>query len=213
MKDFADDSIGSDVDSGKSCDTTISVDADLVAGVSPSGNNLSCNTTSMNIHGTNDVHPSPSLSRLSFEDLKNYKSLKMQKSNYAKQVSINHYSAIQEYLKSDTLDGGMFAPLPYRFKSNAEFMEYVLDSTLPENDKFANPNDPASKKYYAPVCFSVPCRMAQSQRRNGYFHVCDFFGRSHLEDNDNFWDCRIRLALLLASTASWDNYLHEEHVI
>lgn len=69
----------------------------------------------------------------------------MQKSNYAKQVSINHYSAIQEYLKSDTLDGGMFAPLPYRFKSNAEFMEYVLDSTLPENDKFANPNDPASK--------------------------------------------------------------------
>lgn len=145
MKDFADDSIGSDVDSGKSCDTTISVDADLVAGVSPSGNNLSCNTTSMNIHGANDAHPSPSLSRLSFEDLKNYKSLKMQKSNYAKQVSINHYSAIQEYLKSDTLDGGMFAPLPYRFKSNAEFMEYVLDSTLPENDKFANPNDPASK--------------------------------------------------------------------
>lgn len=145
MKDFADDSIGSDVGSGKSSDTTISVDADLIAGTSPSGNNFANNASSMNIHGINDAHHSPSLSRLSFGDLKNYKTLKMQKSSYAKQVSINHYSAIQEYLKNDSLDGGMFAPLPYRFKSNAEFMEYVLDSTLPENDKFANPNDPNSK--------------------------------------------------------------------
>lgn len=146
MKDFADDSIGTDVDSENSIDTTISIDADLAAGMNPSGNNPSNNNnTSLNIHGANDAHHSPSLSRLSFGDLKNYKSLKMQKSSYAKQVSINHYSAIQEYLKNDSLDGGMFAPLPYRFKSNSEYMEYILDSTLPENDKFANPNDPNAK--------------------------------------------------------------------
>lgn len=145
MKDFADDSIGTDVGSENSIDTTISIDAELVSGMSPSGNNPSTNNTSLNIHATNDVHHSPSMSRLSFGDLKNYKSLKMQKSSYAKQVSINHYSAIQEYLKNDSLDGGMFAPLPYRFKSNAEYMEYILDSTLPENDKFTNPSDPNSK--------------------------------------------------------------------
>ncbi|TNJ28185.1 hypothetical protein GMRT_15261 [Giardia muris] len=122
----------SDLASGTSSDITVSVDSDLTG---PSGPSESRNHTS----GSH-------IARLSLLDLRNFKQLKRSKSQYTQHVSLNHLHAIQAYLRDSYLEGSIFSPNVARYATTKDYMEMLLDVSLPENDRFQSTGDPVTKQ-------------------------------------------------------------------